>query len=200
MLRGPRRLPARIGRRAARARRTPTPPTAGGRCSSSTSSRTRRRQGPPVARGDRTARRRWGSTLPARPGDREFPLALISPATERTISSTLGELSRPEVPLEMHPADAGRAGIDDGDEVRVFNELGEVRCGVRVTPLVRPGTVAFPKGVWRRNTGTAPPPTPWCPTRSPTWAAARASTTRACRVAAPDASRRRGLGGPRGST
>ena len=33
------------------------------------------------------------------PGSTQFPLALISPASERTISSTLGELPRPEVKL-----------------------------------------------------------------------------------------------------
>ena len=53
----------------------------------------------------------------------------------------------------MHPDDAAPRGIDDGDDVRVFNALGTLECGVKVTPLVRPGTVAFPKGVWRRHTG-----------------------------------------------
>ena len=43
-------------------------------------------------------------------------------------------------------------GLDDGDDVRVFNELGEMRCRVNVTHLVRTGTVSFPKGVWRRHT------------------------------------------------
>jgi anaerobic selenocysteine-containing dehydrogenase len=87
------------------------------------------------------------------PGTAEFPLALISPASERTVSSTLGELDRPRVLLEMHPDDAQPRGIEDGDDVRVFNPLGTMECGVKVTPLVRPGTVSFPKGVWRRHTG-----------------------------------------------
>ena len=47
--------------------------------------------------------------LSAGSGDAEFPLALISPASERTISSTLAELPRPEVRLLMHPDDAGGA-------------------------------------------------------------------------------------------
>jgi anaerobic selenocysteine-containing dehydrogenase len=87
------------------------------------------------------------------PATADFPLALISPASDRTISSTLGELERPRVVLEMHPDDASPRGIDDGDDVRVFNALGTMECGVKVTPLVRPGTVSFPKGVWRRHTG-----------------------------------------------
>ena len=86
------------------------------------------------------------------PATAHYPLALISPASERTVSSTLGELERPTVRLEIHPDDATPRGIDDGDEVRVFNELGALECPVKVTGLVRAGTVAFPKGVWRRHT------------------------------------------------
>jgi anaerobic selenocysteine-containing dehydrogenase len=86
------------------------------------------------------------------PATKEFPLALISPATERTISSTLSELPRPEVRLLMHPDDACARGLSDGDEVRVFNALGEVRCGLRVGRWVRPGTVVLPKGLWRKHT------------------------------------------------
>jgi anaerobic selenocysteine-containing dehydrogenase len=87
----------------------------------------------------------------ADPGTVEFPLALISPASERTISSTLGELPRPDVKLEMHPDDADARGIDEGHQVRVFNGLGELRVTVHVTPLMRRGTVSLPKGLWRRN-------------------------------------------------
>ncbi len=86
------------------------------------------------------------------PGTGQFPLALISPASERTISSTLGELERPAVRLELHPDDAAPRGIEDGDDVRVYNDLGALECPVKITGLVRPGTVAFPKGVWRRHT------------------------------------------------
>jgi anaerobic selenocysteine-containing dehydrogenase len=85
------------------------------------------------------------------PATLEYPLALISPASDRTISSTLGELARPKVTLELNPDDANARGVEDGDVVRMFNELGEVRLPVRITPLVRQGTVSMPKGVWRRS-------------------------------------------------
>jgi len=88
----------------------------------------------------------------ADPATAAWPLALISPSSERTVSSTLGELDRPGVRLEMHPDDAAARGLDDGDDVRVVNDLGTLECPVKVTSLVRPGTVAFPKGVWRRHT------------------------------------------------
>ena len=86
------------------------------------------------------------------PATQEFPLALISPASERTISSTLSELPRPEVRLLMHPDDATARGLNDGDEVRIVNALGEVRCGLQVGAWIRPGTVALPKGLWRKHT------------------------------------------------
>ncbi len=88
----------------------------------------------------------------ADPGSDAYPLALISPASDRTISSTLGELPRPDARLTMHPDDAAARGLEDGDAVRVFNALGEVHCPLQVSPLVRPGTVSLPKGLWRRST------------------------------------------------
>jgi anaerobic selenocysteine-containing dehydrogenase len=86
------------------------------------------------------------------PATPKYPLALISPASDRTISSTLAELPRPEVKLLMHPDDAAERGLSDDDSVRVFNALGEVRCNLQVGTWVRPGTVSLPKGLWRRHT------------------------------------------------
>jgi anaerobic selenocysteine-containing dehydrogenase len=86
------------------------------------------------------------------PATERFPLALISPASDRTISSTLGELPRPDAKLSMHPADASARGLAESDIVRIFNELGEVHCPLTVTPAVRQGTVSLPKGLWRRST------------------------------------------------
>lgn len=81
-----------------------------------------------------------------------FPLSLISPATSKAISSSLYELVRRFVPVELHPADAHERKIADGDEVRVFNELGEVRCRTKINPELRPGVAALPKGLWARHT------------------------------------------------
>ena len=86
------------------------------------------------------------------PATERHPLALISPASGRTISSTLGELPRPLTALSMHPDDARARFLDEGDQVRMFNELGEVRCNLAITPKVRPGTVSLPKGLWRDAT------------------------------------------------
>lgn len=86
------------------------------------------------------------------PATAEFPLALISPATEKTISSTLGELNKNIIAVLMHPDDAQARAIQSRDSVRVFNGLGEVHCEVEVTPETPAGTVILPKGLWMRNT------------------------------------------------
>jgi anaerobic selenocysteine-containing dehydrogenase len=86
------------------------------------------------------------------PATAAFPLTLISPASERTITSTLSELPRPEVRLLMNPADAAPRALKDGDPVRVFNERGEVRCNLQVGSWIRSGTVLLPKGLWRKHT------------------------------------------------
>ncbi len=86
------------------------------------------------------------------PGGALYPLALISPSTDRTISSTLGEFNHHDVRLEMHPDDASNRRLEEGREVRVHNELGEVRVPLRINPGVRPGVVYLPKGIWNRHT------------------------------------------------
>jgi anaerobic selenocysteine-containing dehydrogenase len=84
--------------------------------------------------------------------DPRFPLALISPATDKTISSSLGDLVTKEAELVMHPLDARARGLEEGADVRAWNDLGEVRCKLNIEPTVRPGTVVLPKGLWRRQT------------------------------------------------
>ena len=86
------------------------------------------------------------------PATERFPLALISPASDRTISSTLGELRREAVSLELSPEDAKARGISDGDRVRVWNDLGEVHCRARWNVKLRPGVAHLPKGLWSHNT------------------------------------------------
>jgi anaerobic selenocysteine-containing dehydrogenase len=86
------------------------------------------------------------------PATAKFPLALISPASEKTISSTLGELRERPASLQMHPSDAKDRGLSHDDPVRVFNDLGEVQCPVALNKDIRPGTVSLPKGLWRRST------------------------------------------------
>ena len=81
-----------------------------------------------------------------------YPLVLLSPATDKTINSILGEFNLSHATLRMHPADAAARGIPDGVAVRVYNDLGEVHVPVRIQDDVRPGVVVLPKGLWRSST------------------------------------------------
>ena len=86
------------------------------------------------------------------PATAEFPLALISPASEKTISSTLGELRERMASISIHPADAAERLIEEGDTVRVHNRLGEVHCMATITPRIARGVISLPKGLWRKST------------------------------------------------
>jgi len=86
------------------------------------------------------------------PATAEFPLALISPATSKTVSSTFGEFNLEEARLDMHPADAGARGIGDGDWVRIHNRLGSVEVRARLSDRLMTGVVDLPKGIWRKAT------------------------------------------------
>ena len=82
----------------------------------------------------------------------DYPLVLLSPASSRTITSTLGELRPRPAALQIHPRDARLRDVGAGDTVRVFNALGEIHCPVMLDPDMKPGTVGLPKGLWRKST------------------------------------------------
>lgn len=88
------------------------------------------------------------------PATSAFPLAMISPAMGRMTTSTFGESYDGHAPLYMNTVDAKARGIRDGDDVRVFNELGEVHVHAQVGGRDEPaaGTVALLKGLWERHT------------------------------------------------
>ena len=79
-------------------------------------------------------------------------LILLSPASGKTINSTLGELRPRSAALQIHPHDAAARDLEAGDVARVFNDLGEVQCPVALNADMKPGTVGLPKGLWRRST------------------------------------------------
>ena len=98
--------------------------------------------------------RLYGAALPGfRPLGSSYPLTLITPASDKRITSTFGGLSfNATTPvLEMHPDDAAGRALADGALVRVWNELGEVYLPLCVTTAVRPGVVCSEKGAWLRT-------------------------------------------------
>jgi anaerobic selenocysteine-containing dehydrogenase len=97
---------------------------------------------------------RYGARLPDyRPYRTSYPLILITPASDKRVTSTFGGVRGNEdtPPLEIHPADAKARGLRDGMRVRVHNELGEVHLPARVTDTVPPGVVSSLKGAWMRT-------------------------------------------------
>ena len=48
----------------------------------------------------------------------------------------------------INPIDASARGIQDGDEVKVYNERGALVLPCRVTPRIMPGVVNIPQGAW----------------------------------------------------
>ena len=97
---------------------------------------------------------RYAASLPTfRPVESRYPLALISPASDKRITSTFGGLAVNDAApvLEMNPADAAARNLEDGSWVRVFNDLGEVFLPLKVTTAVRPGVVCSEKGAWLRT-------------------------------------------------
>jgi anaerobic selenocysteine-containing dehydrogenase len=97
---------------------------------------------------------RYGAILPTyRTLVSHYPLTLITPASDKRITSTFGGLSVNDATpvLEMNPEDAAARGLSDGKWVKVWNDLGKVFLPLRVTPAVRPGVVCSEKGAWLRT-------------------------------------------------
>ncbi len=80
--------------------------------------------------------------LPLHP--KKFPLAFVSPHTRYGIHSTwrsnkyMMRLQRSEPYVYLNPALAKKKGIEDGDRVRVFNDVGEFAAMAKIHPGTPP--------------------------------------------------------------
>lgn len=83
-----------------------------------------------------------------------YPFALLTPSSNWRTNSMFGGLAKsdPTPALEMHPDDAARRGFADGQQVRVFNGLGEVFLPLKLTDSVARGVLLSYKGAWMRTT------------------------------------------------
>jgi anaerobic selenocysteine-containing dehydrogenase len=97
---------------------------------------------------------RWGphARMPSfRPRASKYPLMLISPASDRRISSTIFSLDQrsTDMPLLlMHPEDAQIRGLKSSQKVHVWNDLGSLHLRLMVTDAVVRGVVCSEKGAW----------------------------------------------------
>ncbi len=109
---------------------------------------------------------KYRAGLPSfRPVESAYPLALISPASDRRITSTFGGLHARDgaPPLEMHPDDARERGLERGQRVRVWNDLGEVHLPLAVTDAVPRGVVSTLKGAWLATSDNGQTVSALCP-------------------------------------
>ncbi|WP_395070884.1 molybdopterin-dependent oxidoreductase [Paraburkholderia silvatlantica] len=84
-----------------------------------------------------------------------YPLAMISPPARNFLNSTFVNVeslraTEGEPHLDLHPTDAARREIADGDEVRVFNDRGSMRARARVTDRARSGLVVGLSIWWKK--------------------------------------------------
>ena len=101
-----------------------------------------------------TLAERWGPEARLanyRPRTAKLPLSLISPASDKRISSTLfgfGGKPGEAPPLFINPVDAAARGLEHATRIRVWNELGSVVLPLIISDAVPPGVVASEKGAW----------------------------------------------------
>ncbi|MFN0026939.1 MAG: molybdopterin-dependent oxidoreductase [Acidimicrobiales bacterium] len=89
------------------------------------------------------------------------PLQLMTPKTHPGFLNTSYSVSPRHAPdsgpfVEVDPFDAAARGLSDGEQVRVFNDRGELVLPLRFSGRVRPGVVAIPFGWWERQHGGGP--------------------------------------------
>ena len=90
--------------------------------------------------------------IPESANESSYPLALISPSTTATVNSTFGQLQSKPTVVRMSHTDGADRSLSSGEQVRVFNDLGEVVLPVELDSAIRPGVVEIPKGIWLRST------------------------------------------------
>jgi biotin/methionine sulfoxide reductase len=84
-----------------------------------------------------------------------FPLCLVAnqPATRLHSQLDFGPVSQAakicgREAVRMHPRDAGRRGIRDGDIVRLWNDRGACLAGAALSEALREGVVQLSTGAW----------------------------------------------------
>jgi len=87
--------------------------------------------------------------------DRQHPLWLVANQPATRLHSQLdfgghsdGQKHRGREVLRIHPDDAARRRIADGDIVRLFNARGACLAAAKLSDDLRPGVVQLPTGAW----------------------------------------------------
>ncbi|MET1049761.1 MAG: molybdopterin-dependent oxidoreductase [Acidimicrobiales bacterium] len=79
-------------------------------------------------------------------------LILLSPATNRTITSMFGEYDSSDPSVHLNPVDAESRGLTQGQQAVVTNGQASITVAVAVDDAIRPGVASIPKGLWCKST------------------------------------------------
>ncbi|MFC1608418.1 molybdopterin-dependent oxidoreductase, partial [Candidatus Latescibacterota bacterium] len=86
------------------------------------------------------------------PSDKRYPLHLVTPHARYRINSSYNNIpwfrSKEEQAVWIHPDDAGKRGISDGQVISMYNDKGTVSIPAKVTEDILPGVVCLLQGVW----------------------------------------------------
>ena len=113
-----------------------------------------------TSRNSLTGQRNWGTLKyyrsttyfgkPVEEVDRDYPFVVITHKSalhtqSRTIVYNQALVYEPDFHLKINPEDANKLGLKDGDKVRVYSASSPegIITKVKVTNLIRPGTVAY---------------------------------------------------------
>jgi anaerobic selenocysteine-containing dehydrogenase len=82
-----------------------------------------------------------------------YPLSLLSAKPHHFLNSCFGNLSKHrklqrEPMLIIHPEDAAKRGIIEGELVRIYNDRGSFQVIAQVNDITQPGVVVAPLGYW----------------------------------------------------
>ena len=89
----------------------------------------------------------------------EYPLYFMTPNTKNRIHSQFNNLKyiqqfSDESRLQMHPVDAEKRDIADGDPVRIFNNRGYLYTHISLDFSIKTGCVSLTNGWWITQGGT----------------------------------------------
>lgn len=91
----------------------------------------------------------------------KYPLMAIQYKMPRSIHSSfstlpwINEVHQSEPETLIHPNDAKKRGIKDGQKVVVFNDRGEHHVKAVITPHIKEGVVALQNGWWEQQGGSS---------------------------------------------
>ena len=88
--------------------------------------------------------------------EQDLPFILMTPGSAKRTNATFGNCAESQGVeiLEMNPKDAQRLGLENDDNVMVFNTRADVTFKLVITEATKPGVLYSPKGTWRASSET----------------------------------------------